>query len=72
MIISWPNRCAFTDEAPGGILDDDRQLRARLSAGRHAEPGHLALVKGFDTPSNYGRPIRRRQPTLSLFKLAGF
>ena len=30
-------------------------------------------VKGFDTPYNYGRPIRRRQlPTLSLFKLAGF
>ena len=29
-------------------------------------------VKGFDTPYNYGRPIRRRQPMLSLFKLAGF
>jgi YVTN family beta-propeller protein len=30
-------------------------------------------VKGFDTPYNYGRPIRRQQlPSLSLLKLAGF
>src|SRR5262249_31642244 len=30
-------------------------------------------VKGFDTPYNYGRPIRReRLPVLSLQKLAGF
>jgi hypothetical protein len=30
-------------------------------------------VKGFDTPYNYGRPIRRDTlPTLSLLKLAGF
>ena len=30
-------------------------------------------VKGFDTPYNYGRPIRRRGvPSLSLLRLAGF
>jgi hypothetical protein len=30
-------------------------------------------VKGFNTPHNYGRPIRRDTlTTLSLLKLAGF
>jgi hypothetical protein len=30
-------------------------------------------VKGFDTPYNYGRPIRRsRLASFSLLKLAGF
>jgi YVTN family beta-propeller protein len=30
-------------------------------------------VKGFDTPYNYGRPVRRQKlPSLSLMKLAGF
>ena len=29
-------------------------------------------VKGFDTPYNYGRPVRGTLPGIALLRLAGF
>jgi YVTN family beta-propeller protein len=80
-----PNRIPLDEMNPGlgGLNGLQRELAAFSMTIDSSEPDSAPAemlnraiwhsVKGFDTPYNYGRPIRRDTlPTLSLLKLAGF
>jgi YVTN family beta-propeller protein len=80
-----PNRIPLDEMNPGlGALNGlQRELAAFSMTIDSSEPDSAPAdmlnraiwhsVKGFDTPYNYGRPVRRETlPTLSLLKLAGF
>src|SRR5262249_46095140 len=80
-----PNRIPLNEMNPplAGLVGLQRQL-AEFSLGiDSSEPDSAPAeilnraiwhsVKGFDTPYNYGQPIRRpTKPALSLQRLAGF
>jgi hypothetical protein len=80
-----PNRIPLNQMNPtlAGLNGLQRELAEFSMAMDSSEPDSAPAdtlnraiwhsVKGFNTPYNYGRPIRREPlPTLSLFKLAGF
>jgi YVTN family beta-propeller protein len=80
-----PNRIPLDEMNPplAGLTGLQRQLAEFSLTIDSSEPDSAPAdtlnraiwhsVKGFDTPYNYGRPIRRQpMSTLSLFKLAGF
>jgi YVTN family beta-propeller protein len=80
-----PNRIPLNEMNPplAGLSGLQRELAAFSMTIDSAEPDSAPAdllnraiwhsVKGFDTPYNYGRPLRRQElPVLSLQKLAGF